>query len=611
MKQRFAFPFLAGSFLFISLACYTQQAGRNTHSQITRDVRVTDSLRQQALQLDFIRLSNPKLFSLAEAQFQKALYFRDEKNGDSLKINLSLSQRNFASLINSAVSKLKTTLNNNGFKGVQTLFNPSATARKPGGNNLRVLNNYFLLLNGSALVDSRISTENFFDREPVFSDPLPQRPNSPLDLKIESRGADNIKISWTDISDNESGNRILRSTDGISWAIIALPGIIQKGIQFFYEDKPLSKSTKYYYRIEVFRVLSRSEPEVSSRSPAVAGYTRDGTNIGLFRLQLRVKVATIPNGDARRPLKIEIGHDRGDTEKPFVYTLLDYGRDDFLNGSNFTYDLNFEGVTEISDLGDIKIKSTAHGALYIEEVALLVNNRQVFQRTFGNNLPTVLRLGFYGTYVLYHSELAAHSDWSDFVTQNINSPLPVGLIMRIGTPSYIEIPLEEIKSRIESLVGHMCHDDPVSGRIGWGNKKGSDWVELVRVDSNTYRISLDLKSYHSINVEFQAFLELSFSKSCNGNQLVLTILSENFRGDADFPLWKDILTLGITKIIDKVADDRINSTCEKPEIRKNVSMLLPSCIPCGSITLNINEQYKDLNVILNSDVSACLGSGDE
>ncbi len=72
---------------------------------------------------------------------------------------------------------------------------------------------------------------------------LPLSPSAPTGLKASSVSTTAVLLSWTDTSANETGFKVLRSTDGVHWTVVATAPANSKSIK---APKPPRGQTYYY-----------------------------------------------------------------------------------------------------------------------------------------------------------------------------------------------------------------------------------------------------------------------------------------------------------------------------------------------------------------------------
>ena len=95
-------------------------------------------------------------------------------------------------------------------------------------------------------------------------------PAAPSGLAATPVGATAISLTWIDNSNNESGFKIERSTDNVSFVQIGLASANATT----YTDSTLVPSTLYYYRIRATNIIGDSSyttPSVSATTPAATG----------------------------------------------------------------------------------------------------------------------------------------------------------------------------------------------------------------------------------------------------------------------------------------------------------------------------------------------------
>ena len=71
-------------------------------------------------------------------------------------------------------------------------------------------------------------------------------PVAPTNLTATVISSNQINLSWTDNSNNETGFKIWRSLDGKNWTLIAIVGVNVTS----YSDTGLASRTFYYYRVQ-------------------------------------------------------------------------------------------------------------------------------------------------------------------------------------------------------------------------------------------------------------------------------------------------------------------------------------------------------------------------
>jgi thermitase len=125
-------------------------------------------------------------------------------------------------------------------------------------------------LSGKTVTGGRLNVPNFLNTPaaPVADSTAPLAPGAPVAPTVAATPVSSreIDLAWTDNSDNETGFQIQRSTDGTTWAPVA---IVAAG-RTTYADVHLAGSTTYTYSIAAYNSAGTSQGFVSSATTPVA-----------------------------------------------------------------------------------------------------------------------------------------------------------------------------------------------------------------------------------------------------------------------------------------------------------------------------------------------------
>ena len=563
-----------------------------THHHIMGAIGKTYALRNTVQQTDFIRSYAPEKTNQLDARYHELIKLASANQLEKAKALNTELEKEYQQLIHDSKRKLKEQYASilqdqknaveHDLQTLETLGDPNHDPEEAD----QVV--YRLNLGQQAWNNNRL--DNLGDlAEPPYFPPLPPQPgpNPPSGIGLDQITDQSIRVSFTDVSDNETGNRILRTADLLNWEILRDVGPVPKFDTHFFTDDSLTHETQYCYMIETFNA------EGARKSQMRCAHTLDTSHIKIWRLQMRVRIANLEDAGADHPLRVIMHTNRGlfSTE-----TFLDYGRDDFERNSDFTYDLNLENIEELSQIGGFQIIN--HGSdedyMYVRELELLVNNHPVFSRVFGNANASVLKLGYYGQFSVNYDELRGHELWQSFISQSLSNPtfnLPeIGISDNNLFQAVIKN--EEIVSRIESLMGHLMLTDPaLKGNFQWGEISGAP-VEVTRVTDNKIHVDLDVEAIIGWwpNPEVDIDFDISFTKACDPatNRMTITMQSENFTSNADYPLWKDILSLGTTKLTADVIDWYAENCTTPPVISRSFSVDVPADMDCDALEVKVN-----------------------
>ena len=363
-------------------------------------------------------------------------------------------------------------------------------------------------------------------------DPATEPPVPPSGVLIGERAATSVPLSFQDSSAYEDGYRLERRLPGQGWQTVRSFGVQTGGVQ--HTDTGLTPDTEYCYRVAAFN--SHGTRLSSERCL----YTRDGNDYRVWRAQLVVR--TTDRSDANTDDSVSVSLN-GSSVPSGNLTWLDYGRDDFERGTEYTYDLNLDAIDDMSDITRINLTKEGDDGLCISGLALKVNGIEVFNQDFGaaaNCKVLDSDSGHSRTHSVSHDELRAHPAWSSYNHDAALFALAFG------------IPNAELESRVESMVGHGLHDT----ELHWGHIYG-DAVEVTRgcpagvEPCTTAHVDLDLaKDSWLPDPEVDVDFDLDFVCSDGA----LTITTSNLEVDADSEWYWELLSIGFIEIFDyKVA----------------------------------------------------------
>jgi hypothetical protein len=296
----------------------------------------------------------------------------------------------------------------------------------------------------------------------IDTPPAECEPKAPTWIRATQRTHDSLTLVWTNRAENAVANKLLRRTGHGAWEVVQAFGPLSG--QTIHTDRGLQPETLYCYRLRTEGSSGTCTTPVKNQA---CGYTRDGNNLGVWRVQLYIRTADVSNARARNPVQARLNSPRGLNYLPNGNgTWLDYAprlqgvlpgghavwSDEFDRGREFTYDLGLNTVHELSDITMVTLVKEGTDALGVAEVRLLVNGTSVFHQHFGETASTCLWLndepGRSNLYTVFLPELRAHLDWQSYVGSPVAPPL--------------QIPNEEIVSRIESMVGDIIHSEKAS-----------------------------------------------------------------------------------------------------------------------------------------------------
>lgn len=528
-------------------------------------------LRNAALQADFVRASNPARFARAEEDYRAARSLAEERRFAEARQLAARAARQYDAIIRNATAQVKQRLSATLERYQEAIRADVKALAADAGDPGNVA--------GIESVARRVSPRNhgfdingngLFDYEP----PLPPPPGPvPPSFAVQDRGVDSIRLWWADLSDNETGSRIVRTTDLFTWETVRVLPPIARLTETRHTDANLQPDRRYCYAVETFNALG------TRRSETRCTYTRPADDSPVWRVELRVKVADIANAGTDATPVITIGDDG---LHPGVATYMDYGRDDFQRGSIASYDLNLGHIRRLGDIVSVVVgNDDVDDVMLVEELTLLVNQRVVFNQYYGAAAGSVRPLG---ALRVEHAELLASPDWQAYVQASKSDRTfnLAPLVIADGGPIKVQVERAQIVSRIEGIVGHTLHDQ-LRGHLRWGFLHGPA-VEVGQIRSSAIHVDLDTEATVDWvpNPEVDIDFDLVVTKRCEPGKLILDLTTQNVVTDAGFAWWKDLLSLGVLPA-GLAIFDACSSTPAPPSIQQTVEVPLPDGVDCAAL----------------------------
>jgi PLAT/LH2 domain/CARDB len=267
----------------------------------------------------------------------------------------------------------------------------------------------------------------------------------------------------------------------------------------------------------------------------------------VWRAQIRLVTGNITDAGTDDSVKVELNNGNR--------TWIDYGRDDFERNDDFTYDLNLDNISKISDIRMLKISKPGGDGWCLRSLELIINGQPIYSASS--------QQFYYGCWLddvgtdhtsIRISDVALHKH---LLWKNYQQPSPSPVIKR-----------EEMESRIESIMGDTIYYNS----LRWGHISVHA-VEATRLDDQALHVDLDLEYLfdHLANPEVDVDFDLRFS--CQEGKI--NIKSENVVFNVDSPWWEEVLTLGFVELIDSKVRRGIENAF-KP-ISKNIDTGTSAC----------------------------------
>jgi hypothetical protein len=204
--------------------------------------------------------------------------------------------------------------------------------------------------------------------------------------------------------------------------------------------------------------------------------TQKLNDIGVFRAQLRIRVANVSNGGTDGLVAVSL--QGGPFDIPTgSYTGLKTAIDDLEAGSDVTYDLIQDGITTLRDITRVGVYTGSTDAFCVSQIQLIVNTAVAFDRTWGNTAATCEWVGGYNAIYISHDELRASPQFVNFQSP-VMSPL---------------VEADELESRLQAVVGTLIFERL---DVDWRNPG----VAVSRLTDNAVRASVDFPWWEDVLV---------------------------------------------------------------------------------------------------------------
>ena len=158
-------------------------------------------------------------------------------------------------------------------------------------------------------------------------------------------------------------------------------------------------------------------------------YAAPSDTMPIWRAQVRFVTANVDNGNTDDTVKIALNVNN--------QTLLDSELNDFERGTDHTYDLRLDGISQLSDLDYFRISKSGSDGWAIQEMFLIINGRTIYHQSFAPLLRLDNENGYSTVYFIDDYFMRPRSEWVNYVSPTRPSVIPVN----------------DMRSRLESLLG--------------------------------------------------------------------------------------------------------------------------------------------------------------
>ncbi|MGE0680062.1 MAG: hypothetical protein AB7P69_03995 [Candidatus Binatia bacterium] len=264
-----------------------------------------------------------------------------------------------------------------------------------------------------------------------------------------------------------------RSVNGGPWSVIQTYGELPVNAYSSFLDSSATLNAENCY---IVTVTDGANSWSALSTPIRCAFTRDGRDLPVHRLQLRLRVPNVSG--AATDDDVEVRLQSPSWLVPTVTnwrpagnsTWIDSTADDFERGSNRKYDLMLTHISQASDITMITISKTGNDDLCIAELELLIDGQSAFQRTFGDQIATCAWVTVANLLTVDFDELRTNLTWN-----------------MLSLPTFVGINGAGLRSVIEATFAHELY--------GSGGLRNGGTTTSQRLSESRLHVSVPIVVY--------------------------------------------------------------------------------------------------------------------
>lgn len=295
--------------------------------------------------------------------------------------------------------------------------------------------------------------------------------HAPLDFTIGSHTPTEVALRWW--NQGAPQTKVFRNINGGAWSVIQTFDQLPEGAYVDFHDLEAAANTENCYRISASDGVN---PYTAKTTPLRCMITRDGRDLPVHRLQLRLYVANVANAGSDEPLEVRLQFPSWVVPTATNWrpagnsTWIDSTADDFERASSLTYDLMLTNVAEVSDITQVTLASPGNDQLCVAGLELFVDGQPAFRKSFGNDAATCAWVGGSNALSVDFAELRNDPSWN-----------------QLGVVTFVGFDGEALRSIIQAQFGHFLH--------GKGELQNGSALTTSRVDESRLKVSVPLTVY--------------------------------------------------------------------------------------------------------------------
>lgn len=293
----------------------------------------------------------------------------------------------------------------------------------------------------------------------------------PADFTIGGYTTTEVGMRWWNRGAPQT--EVFRSINGGAWSIINTFAPLPTNAYIDYRDLQAAANTENCYRVSV---SDGTNPYSALSTPVRCVITRDGRNLLVHRLQLRLRVANVANAGTDDPLEVRLQSPSWLVPAVTNWrpagnsTWVDSTANDFERNSNLTYDLMLTNVSEVSDVTQITLAKPGSDQLCVASLELLANGLLAFARTYGDTASSCAWMGGGNVLSVDFPDLRNSTSWN-----------------QLGTVTFSGFNGAAMRSIIQAQFGHALH--------GMGELRNGSAITTTRANESRLNVFVPIRVY--------------------------------------------------------------------------------------------------------------------
>ncbi|MBD9359602.1 hypothetical protein [Methylomonas fluvii] len=333
------------------------------------------------------------------------------------------------------------------------------------------------------------------------------------DFTLSSPSPTSVGLGW--YNKRAPQTQVIRSINGGAWQTIQTFAALPENKYASFLDENAAADSENCYAIIV---SDEANTGASITSPQRCYVTRDGRDeLVVHRLQLRIRVPNINDAGTDNGVEVLLQTPTGlvTTVTNWYprgnHTWLDSTDDDLERGTNKTYDLMLNNISQASDITLISLRKPGNDSVCVAEFELLIDGQSAFQKSFSDGQTSCQWLNGNNQLTAFRSETRSSPAWAN-----------------LDLPFFVGIDGDWLRSRIEATFGHSLHG---KGELRNGSSTTSRFVSESKLAMSVPIIVHDASILGDVDSTVHFDLVLSPSVDTNGNT-VTKLSIENIDADS-------------------------------------------------------------------------------